>query len=88
MRRTRWGRKGWRKPRERFRFSQRGEKLHRFAHRELQHVGHAETWHAVALEGDEDSFTARYFDREGGLLAALAANRAAEVTSLRRELAA
>jgi len=54
----------------------------------LQYVGHAESWHAVALEGDDDSFTARYFDREGGLLAALAANRAAEVTSLRRELAA
>ncbi len=40
------------------------------------------------LEGDEDAFTARYVDREGRLLAALAANRAREVSSLRKELAA
>jgi 3-phenylpropionate/trans-cinnamate dioxygenase ferredoxin reductase component len=54
----------------------------------LQHVGHAETWHAVALDGDERGFTARYYDREGSMLAALAANRTTEVASLRRELAA
>jgi 3-phenylpropionate/trans-cinnamate dioxygenase ferredoxin reductase subunit len=54
----------------------------------LQHVGHAEGWHAVVLEGDETSFTARYVDREGRLLAALAANRARAVPALRRELAA
>jgi 3-phenylpropionate/trans-cinnamate dioxygenase ferredoxin reductase component len=54
----------------------------------LQHVGHAESWHAVALDGDECAFTARYHDREGMLLAGLAANRTAEVASLRRELAA
>ncbi len=54
----------------------------------LQHVGHADSWHAVALDGDEQSFTARYRDHDGSLLAALAANRTAEVASLRRELAA
>ena len=54
----------------------------------LQHIGHAESWHAVVIEGDETSFTARYHDRDGRLLAALAANRTAEVPSLRRELAA
>jgi len=54
----------------------------------LQHVGHAESWHAVVLEGNENGFTARYHDRNGKLLAALAANRATEVGSLRRELAA
>lgn len=54
----------------------------------LQHVGHAESWHAVELEGEEDSFTARYLDRDGRLLAALAANRATEVGRLRLELAA
>jgi 3-phenylpropionate/trans-cinnamate dioxygenase ferredoxin reductase subunit len=54
----------------------------------LQHVGHAESWHAVVLEGDEESFTARYVDRAGRLLAALASNRSRAVPTLRRELAA
>jgi 3-phenylpropionate/trans-cinnamate dioxygenase ferredoxin reductase component len=54
----------------------------------LQHVGHAERWHAVLLEGDETAFTARYVDRDGRLLAALAANQARLVPALRRELAA
>jgi 3-phenylpropionate/trans-cinnamate dioxygenase ferredoxin reductase subunit len=54
----------------------------------LQHVGHADRWHTVELEGDDDSFTARYVDEHGRLLAALAANRPAETASLRRELAA
>jgi NADPH-dependent 2,4-dienoyl-CoA reductase/sulfur reductase-like enzyme len=54
----------------------------------LQHVGHAERWHAVVLEGDEDAFTARYVDRDGRTLAALAANRSQAVAELRRELAA
>ena len=54
----------------------------------LQHVGHADTWHAVVIEGDEEAFTARYVDREGRLLAALAGNSAAALGSLRRELAA
>jgi 3-phenylpropionate/trans-cinnamate dioxygenase ferredoxin reductase subunit len=54
----------------------------------LQYVGHAEEWAAVELEGDADSFAARYLDREGRLLAALLANRPREVGTLRRELAA
>jgi NADPH-dependent 2,4-dienoyl-CoA reductase/sulfur reductase-like enzyme len=54
----------------------------------LQHVGHAEAWHAVVLEGDEEAFTARYVDREGRLLAALAVNQARAVPAFRRELAA
>jgi 3-phenylpropionate/trans-cinnamate dioxygenase ferredoxin reductase component len=54
----------------------------------LQHVGHAERWAFVELEGDSDSFAARYRDPEGRLLAALLANRPREVGALRRELAA
>jgi 3-phenylpropionate/trans-cinnamate dioxygenase ferredoxin reductase component len=54
----------------------------------LQHVGHAETWHTVVLEGVEDAFTARYVDTDGRLLSALAANRAAELRAFRQELAA
>jgi NADPH-dependent 2,4-dienoyl-CoA reductase/sulfur reductase-like enzyme len=54
----------------------------------LQHVGHAERWHSVVLEGGDDAFTARYLDRDGRLLAALAANRSDAVAALRRELAA
>ena len=53
----------------------------------LQHVGHAEEWAAVEIEGDSDSFTARYLDGEGRPLAALLANRPREVAALRRELA-
>lgn len=53
----------------------------------LQHVGHAEAWAGVELEGDADSFTARYLDGEGRPLAALLANRPREVAALRRELA-
>jgi 3-phenylpropionate/trans-cinnamate dioxygenase ferredoxin reductase component len=54
----------------------------------LQHVGHAEEWSAVEIEGEPDSFTARYVDREGRPLAALLANRPREVAAFRRELAA
>jgi 3-phenylpropionate/trans-cinnamate dioxygenase ferredoxin reductase component len=53
----------------------------------LQHVGHAEEWAAVELEGDAESFAARYLDRQGRPLAALLANRPREVGMLRRELA-
>jgi NADPH-dependent 2,4-dienoyl-CoA reductase/sulfur reductase-like enzyme len=53
----------------------------------LQHVGHAEAWDAVELDGGPDSFTARYLDRGGRPLAALAVNRPREVGALRRELA-
>ena len=54
----------------------------------LQHLGHAETWHAVVLDGGEDAFTARYVDVDGRLLSALAANRAADLRTFRLELAA
>lgn len=54
----------------------------------LQHVGHAEEWAAVDIDGEPDSFSARYLDAEGRLLAALLANRPREVGALRRELAA
>jgi 3-phenylpropionate/trans-cinnamate dioxygenase ferredoxin reductase subunit len=53
----------------------------------LQHVGHAEEWDVVELEGDPGCFSARYLDREGRLLAALLANRPREIAGLRRELA-
>jgi 3-phenylpropionate/trans-cinnamate dioxygenase ferredoxin reductase subunit len=54
----------------------------------LQHVGHAEEWAAVEIDGEPDSFTVRYLDREGKPLAALLANRPREVAAFRRELAA
>ena len=53
----------------------------------LQHVGHAEAWHAVEIEGGADSFTARYLAASGALVAALAVNRPRDVGPLRRELA-
>ena len=53
----------------------------------LQHVGHAEDWDAVELDGAPDSFTARYLDLAGRPLAALAVNRPRDVGALRRELA-
>ena len=53
----------------------------------LQLVGHTATAAAVELEGSRDDFVARYRDSHGRLVAALAANRPAEVATLRRELA-
>jgi 3-phenylpropionate/trans-cinnamate dioxygenase ferredoxin reductase component len=53
----------------------------------LQLVGDPSGAAVVQCEGDEQSFTARYFDREGRLVAALAANRSAAIAGLRRELA-
>ena len=53
----------------------------------LQLVGHPTATAVVELEGAEESFLARYEDSEGRLVAALGANRPAEVASLRRELA-
>jgi 3-phenylpropionate/trans-cinnamate dioxygenase ferredoxin reductase component len=53
----------------------------------IQHVGHAEEWDAVELEGGEECFSARYLDCEGRLLAGLLANRPREIGALRRELA-
>jgi 3-phenylpropionate/trans-cinnamate dioxygenase ferredoxin reductase subunit len=53
----------------------------------LQYVGHAESWDAVELEGEGDSFVARYVEN-GSTVAALAVNRPAEVGALRKELTA
>jgi 3-phenylpropionate/trans-cinnamate dioxygenase ferredoxin reductase component len=53
----------------------------------LQYVGHAERWDGVELEGDPDSFVARYLDN-GASVAALAVNRPTDVASLRNELTA
>jgi 3-phenylpropionate/trans-cinnamate dioxygenase ferredoxin reductase subunit len=54
----------------------------------LQHVGHAETWDHVELDGGEAAFTARYTNLDGRVVSALAANRSTELAGLRRELAA
>lgn len=53
----------------------------------LQLVGDTRAAARVECEGSDDSFTARYLSREGRLLAALAANRAADIAVFRRELA-
>jgi 3-phenylpropionate/trans-cinnamate dioxygenase ferredoxin reductase subunit len=53
----------------------------------LQHVGHAEEWAAVEIDGSSDSFSVRYLDQQGELVAALLANRPREVGAIRRELA-
>ena len=53
----------------------------------LQLVGHPTATAVVQLEGGEEGFLARYRNGEGRLVAALGANRPAEVASLRRELA-
>ena len=53
----------------------------------LQLVGRMTATSVVELEGSEEGFLARYQDDEGRLVAALGANRPAEVASLRRELA-
>ncbi|HEY4977106.1 MAG TPA: FAD-dependent oxidoreductase [Gaiellaceae bacterium] len=53
----------------------------------LQYVGFASEWARIEIEGDDETFSARYFDQEERLLAALVANRPSEIASLRRELA-
>jgi 3-phenylpropionate/trans-cinnamate dioxygenase ferredoxin reductase subunit len=53
----------------------------------LQLVGHATATAVVELEGDEEGFLARFQDDEGRLVAAVGANRPAEVANLRREWA-
>jgi 3-phenylpropionate/trans-cinnamate dioxygenase ferredoxin reductase component len=54
----------------------------------LQHVGHPHGWETTVIEGDEDSFCARFLDRERRLVGALAANRPRDVGHLRREVLA
>ena len=53
----------------------------------LQHVGSAEGWERIVLDGDETSLAARYLAQDGRLVAALLVNRPQQVGSLRRELA-
>jgi NADPH-dependent 2,4-dienoyl-CoA reductase/sulfur reductase-like enzyme len=53
----------------------------------LQLVGEPVGADLVEVEGGEDEFVARYLRADGALLAALAANRPAEVGRFRRELA-
>ena len=53
----------------------------------LQLVGEPRAAVRVELDGDDDSFRARYLDGEGCLRAALLANRPREVAEARRELA-
>jgi 3-phenylpropionate/trans-cinnamate dioxygenase ferredoxin reductase subunit len=52
----------------------------------LQLVGRPEPGDRVELEGDPDSFAARYLSPDGSLRAALLANRPREAAALRREL--
>jgi 3-phenylpropionate/trans-cinnamate dioxygenase ferredoxin reductase component len=53
----------------------------------LQHVGHAEHWRSVEIEGDSESFAARYVAEDGSLAAALLVNRPRDIGAVRRELA-
>lgn len=53
----------------------------------LQHVGFATEWETLEIEGESDSFSARYLNRAGRMLAALAVNRPGQVAAFRRELA-
>jgi hypothetical protein len=53
----------------------------------LQHVGFGRGWTALELEGEPNSFTARFRAPDGRLVAALCANRPRETADLRRELA-
>ena len=50
-------------------------------------IGDTRSAAAVELDGSEESFAARYLDADGRLVAALAANRSADVAAFRRELA-
>jgi 3-phenylpropionate/trans-cinnamate dioxygenase ferredoxin reductase component len=53
----------------------------------LQCVGHAVDAEQTEVDLDGDSFSVRYLDRHGRLVAALLANRPRELATLRRELA-
>jgi len=52
----------------------------------LQLVGDTTRATAVQIEGGPDTFIVRYQDADGRLVAALAANRPAEMAALRRSL--
>jgi hypothetical protein len=52
----------------------------------LQYVGYGSGWARVALEGTPESFSARYYARDGRLVAVLLANRQHEAAAVRREL--
>ncbi len=54
----------------------------------LQYVGHGEGWTRAEVDGDPASFSVRYLDENGRLVAGLLANRPRETAALRRELAA
>lgn len=54
----------------------------------IQYVGFASEWARVEIDGRGDAFSVRYLDSNERLLAALAANRPAEIAPLRRELGA
>ena len=54
----------------------------------LQMIGDRGAAVATELEGDVDSFSARYLDTSGRTVAVLLANRGAQVATVRRELAA
>jgi 3-phenylpropionate/trans-cinnamate dioxygenase ferredoxin reductase component len=53
----------------------------------LQLVGDPSSAAAIECEGSEGSFAARYFNSDGQLVAALAANRSEDIVAFRRELA-
>ena len=53
----------------------------------LQHIGSAQGWERIILEGHKTSLAARYLAQDGKLVAALLVNRPQQVGSLRRELA-
>ena len=54
----------------------------------LQHVGHAEAWAAVELDGNDESFAARHVDHGGQPLAVLLAAGLARLVSRSAELTA
>lgn len=53
----------------------------------LQHIGSAQGWERIILDGHKTSLAARYLAQDGKLVAALLVNRPQHVGSLRRELA-
>ena len=52
----------------------------------LQHVGSAEGWERIDVDGDETSLTAQYYAGDGRLVAALLVNRPNQAAAFRRQL--